>query len=73
MESLKNNLENVQFSANKITQVAHSKDEDMIEALKVLVTNLKSEMKRINEMSRISGLKIEHIYSVSSAQTEHSV
>jgi len=73
MESLKNNLENVQFSANKITQAAHSKDEEMIGALKVLVTNLKTEMKRINEMSRMTGMSPEHLQSISSGQSEQHV
>ncbi len=73
MESLKNNLENVQFSANKITQAAHSKDEEMIGALKVLVTNLKTEMKRINEMSRMTGMSPEHLQSISSGQSESHV
>ena len=73
MESLKNNLENVQFSANKISQVAHSKDEEMIGALKVLVTNLKTEMKRINEMSRMTGMSPEHLSVISPGQTEHHI
>ena len=73
MESLKNNLENVQFSASKITQVAHSKDEDLIQTLRVLVTNLKSEMKRINEMSKMTGMSVEHLNSISQNQTEHNV
>lgn len=68
MESLKNNLENVQFSANKITQTAHSKDEEMIGALKVLVGNLKTEMKRINEMCRMTGMSTEHLNAISPGQ-----
>ena len=73
MESLKNNLDNVQFSASKITQVAHSKDEDMVQILRVLVANLKSEMKRINEMSKMTGMSVEHLNSISQNQTEHNV
>lgn len=68
MESLKNNLENVQFSANKITQAAHSKDEEMIGALRVLVSNLKTEMKRINEMCRMTGMSTEHLNAISPGQ-----
>lgn len=71
MESLKNNLENVQFSANKITQSAHSKDEEMIGALKVLVGNLKVEMKRINDMCRMTGMSPEHLQAISPNQPEH--
>jgi hypothetical protein len=71
MESLKNNLENVQFSANKITQAAHSKDEEMIGALRVLVGNLKTEMKRINEMCKMTGMSPEHLQSISPGQAEH--
>ena len=73
MESLKNNLENVQFSANKITQVAHSKDEDMVQALRVLVSNLKSEMKRINEMSRMAGMSMDHLNSISNFQADNNI
>jgi hypothetical protein len=73
MESLKNNLENVQFSANKISQVAHSKDEEMIGALRVLVGNLKTEMKRINEMCKMTGMSPEHLQSISPGQPEHHV
>lgn len=61
MDSVKNNLENVQFSVAKITQAAHSKDEEMINSLKVLVTNLKSEMRRINDMCKMAGMSSDHL------------
>ncbi len=61
MESVKNNLENVQFSASKIGQAAHAKDEEMINALKSLVTNLKSEMKRINDLCKLTGMSSDHL------------
>ena len=61
MESIKNNLENVQFSASKIAQASHSKDDEMINTLKILITNMKSEMKRINDMCRMAGMSSEHL------------
>jgi methyl-accepting chemotaxis protein len=64
MESIKNNLENVQFSASKLEQAAHSKDEEMITVLKVLVVNLKSEMKRINDMCKLTGMSTEHLAAI---------
>lgn len=64
MESIKNNLENVQFSASKISQSAHSKDEEMVNVLKGLVVNLKSEMKRINDMCRLTGMSSEHLEAI---------
>jgi hypothetical protein len=61
IDNIKNNLENIQFSASKITQSAHSKDEEMINNLKALVSNLKIEMKRINEMCKLTGMTTEHL------------
>lgn len=61
LEAVKNNLENAQFSASRISQSAHSKDDDMVSVLKALVMNLKSEMKRIDEMCRLTGLTSEHL------------
>lgn len=61
MESIKNNLENVQFSANKIAQAAHSKDDEMVNTLKVLIGNMKAEMKRINDMCKLVGMSSEHL------------
>jgi hypothetical protein len=65
MEVIKNNLENAQYSTSKITQSAHNKDEVMIKSLKALVVNLKSEMKRIDEMCKIAGLTPEHLDVIS--------
>lgn len=61
MESIKNNLENVQFSVSRLTQTSHSKDEEMIAVLKALVINLKSEMKRINDLCRLTGMGPEQL------------
>jgi len=69
MESIKNNLENVQFSASKISQSAHSKDEEMVNVLKGLVVNLKSEMKRINDMCRLTGMSSEHLEAITPETT----
>lgn len=71
MESVKNNLENIQFSSSKITQTAHSKDDDMINSLKVLVANLKTESKRINEMCKTMGLSSEHLEVITTNQQEN--
>ena len=65
MEAIKNNLENAQFSTSKIYQSAHQKDEEMIKSLKALVINLKSEVKRVDEMCRVSGLTPEHLNAIS--------
>lgn len=70
MESIKNNLENVQFSASKLTQTSHSKDEELITVLKSLVVNLKSEMKRINELCRLTGMSPEHLEVISHSQEQ---
>lgn len=66
IENIKNNLENIQFSASKISQSAHSKDEEMINSLKSLVLNLKTEMKRINEMCKLTGMNQEHLEVITS-------
>ncbi|MGZ3789119.1 MAG: hypothetical protein ACXVLQ_11385 [Bacteriovorax sp.] len=65
LDAVKNNLENAQFSASRISQSAHSKDDEMVQVLKALVVNLKSEMKRIDEMCRVSGLTPEHLKVIS--------
>ncbi|MDD4975095.1 MAG: hypothetical protein PHY93_12130 [Bacteriovorax sp.] len=61
LDTVKNNLENAQFSASKISQNAHSKDDEMVAVLKALIVNLKTEMKRIDEMCRLTGLTSEHL------------
>ena len=65
IEMVKNNLDNAQFSAAKISQNAHSKDDELVQVLKSLVVNLKSEMKRIDEMCILSGLTPEHLQAIS--------
>ena len=65
LETVKNNLENAQFSASKISQNAHAKDDEMIAVLKALIINLKSEMKRIDDMCKLSGLTSEHLNLIS--------
>ncbi len=65
LDAIKNNLENAQFSGSRISQSAHSKDEEMVQVLKALVGNLKSEMKRIDDMCKISGLTPEHLKVIS--------
>ncbi len=67
IENIKNNLENIQFSASKISQSAHSKDDEMINSLKSLVMNLKTEMKRINEMCKLTGMNQEHLEVITSS------
>lgn len=69
LDAVKNNLENAQFSASRISQNAHSKDDEMVHALKALVVNLKSEMKRIDEMCRLSGLTADHLRAISPENT----
>ncbi len=69
LEIVKNNLENAQFSASKISQNAHAKDDEMVQVLKMLVINLKSEMKRIDEMCRLSGMTAEHLKIITPEQT----
>lgn len=70
LDTVKNNLENAQFSASRISQSAHSKDEEMINVLKALIINLKTEMKRIDEMCRLTGLTSEHLRVIAPAQTQ---
>jgi hypothetical protein len=65
MDILKNNLENAQFSTSKLSQTAHNKDEEMIKSLRTLVGNLKSEMRRIDEMCRVAGLTPESLSVIS--------
>jgi hypothetical protein len=65
MEVVKNNLENAQFSTSKISQTSHVKDEAMIKSLKSLVSNLKSEMRCIDEMCKVSGLTPEYLDAIS--------
>jgi len=69
MELIKSNIDNVQFSLNKVIQVAHAKDDDLINSLKVLVTNLKVEMKRVDEMCKLSGITEEHLSMLSNHKT----
>ncbi|MBP9679863.1 MAG: hypothetical protein KBD76_00540 [Bacteriovorax sp.] len=68
LESIRNNLDNAQFSAAKISQNAHSKDDELVNVLKSLVANLKSEMKRVDEMCVLSGLTPEHLQVISPSQ-----
>ena len=73
IDSIKNNLENAQFSASRIVQNAHSKDDDMINILKILIINLKSEMSRVDEMCRLAGLTSEHLKVISSPEANPSI
>ena len=70
LDVVKNNLENAQFSASKISQNAHSKDEEMVSILKALILNLKTEMKRIDEMCRLTGLTSEHLRVIAPEQQQ---
>lgn len=65
LEAIRNNLDNANFSASKLTNMSHSKDEELVAVLKTLVLNLKSEMKRIDEMCKLSGLTEEHLKVIS--------
>jgi hypothetical protein len=65
MESVKNNMDNAQFSVSKLTQVSHQKDDEMINSLKVLIGNLKSEMKRVDELCKTTGLTEEYLNVIS--------
>jgi mRNA-degrading endonuclease YafQ of YafQ-DinJ toxin-antitoxin module len=69
LDAVKNNLENAQFSASRISQNAHSKDDEMVQVLKSLVGNLKSEMKRIDDMCRLTGLTADHLKAISPEHT----
>jgi hypothetical protein len=64
LDAVKNNLDNTQFSASKISQGTSKQDDEMIHALKALIGNLKSEMKRIDEMCRLTGLTTEHLKAI---------
>jgi len=70
LESIKSNLENTQFSLSRISQNARSKDDEMVNALKALVVNLKAEMKRIDEMCSLSGLTSEHLQMISPLENQ---
>lgn len=61
LETLKNNLDSAQFQASRISQGAHSKDDEMVAILKSLIVNLKTEMKRIDEMCKLTGLTSVHL------------
>jgi hypothetical protein len=65
MDTLKNNIENVQFSVSKIGQQSHLRDEELVNGLKTLVANLKTEMKRVNDMCKVTGLTDEYLNAVS--------
>ena len=65
LEAIKNNLDSAQFSSSRISQNAHSKDDELIGVLKVLIGNLKSEMKRVDEMCKTAGLTSEHLELIS--------
>ncbi len=68
LEVVKNNLENAQFSVSRISQNTHSKDDEMVQSLKAIVLNLKTEMKRIDEMCKLSGLTPEHLKVISNSE-----
>lgn len=68
LDAIRNNLDNANFSASKLTNISHSKDEELVAVLKTLVLNLKSEMKRIDEMCKLSGLTEEHLKVISPEQ-----
>lgn len=72
MDTMKNNLDNIQFTSSKLSQTAHLKDEELVHSLKVLVTNLKSEMRRIDEMCKLTGLTEEYL-NVITPKPEHRV
>lgn len=65
METIKNNIDNAHFSSSKLAQSSHAKDEELIQSLKILVSNLKSEMKRIDQMCKATGLTEEHLKLIS--------
>jgi len=68
LDAIRNNLDNANFSASKLTNISHSKDEELVAVLKTLVLNLKSEMKRIDDMCKLSGLTEEHLKVISPEQ-----
>lgn len=70
IESIKNNIENIQFSASKLSQNSHAKDDEMIAALKSLISNMKTEMKRINEMCKYTGMSSEHLDIITTSKRQ---
>ncbi len=70
LDTIKSNLDNAQFSVSRISQNARSKDDEMVNTLKVLVVNLKSEMKRIDDMCKLSGLTSEHLEIISPIENQ---
>jgi len=69
LETIKNNLDNANYSVSKLTNSSHLKDEELVSVLKILVSNLKSEMKRIDEMCKMTGLTEEHLKVISPEAT----
>ncbi len=67
MDTLKNTIDNIQFGASRLIQTAHSKDDDLIGSLRILVSNLKSEMRRVDEMCKLTGLTEERLRIISPA------
>ena len=65
LDSLKNNLDNSHFSAAKISQNSHAKDDEMISSLKLVILNLKSEMKRVDDLCRLTGVQLSQSESPS--------
>jgi len=55
IETLKNNLDNAHFSFSKITQHQQQNEDELIETLRKLITNLKLEMKASSELSKLTG------------------
>lgn len=72
LETIKNNLDNANYSVSKLTNLSHLKDEELVSVLKTLVSNLKSEMKRIDEMCKMTGLTEEHLKVISPEVTAES-
>jgi hypothetical protein len=66
MDTTKNNIDNIHFSANKNSQASQLKDDEMINSLKYLVSNLKQEIKIVDEMCKVSGLTEEYLRAITS-------
>lgn len=66
-EHVKMNSENIQFATSKTSQVSHAKDEEMVNTLKSLVGNQKSDMKRTDELCMLSGMTPDHVKMISGA------
>lgn len=49
-DSLKNSLDNIQFSFSKVTQSSHAKDDEIVSSLHSMAQSLKGDSKRANEM-----------------------